>query len=111
MKLLFPIILNIYFEVNNSTHEAENLELAIAVCATLKIKPLSKESVLFSLVWNMPHISFPQNKEKVHKRFYTKYFPSDDKKSTEDIACYATANHQTWLKAIEDWRLPIISKK
>jgi len=32
--------------------------MAIAVCASVKIKAFSKSSVEFSLSWNMPNVSF-----------------------------------------------------
>lgn len=45
------------------------MKLAVAVCVTVKIKPLSKETIDFSLVWNMPEFYFPAEPEKLLKRF------------------------------------------
>ena len=82
--------------------------LAIAVCVNIKLKPFSKETIDFSIVWNMPNTYFSGDKEKVYKRFYTRYFPNDTVNSSEDIGCYSVANQNNWLRQIDEWRAPIL---
>lgn len=81
------------------------------MCATIKVKPLSKETVQFSLVWNMPNIYFTGDREKLFKRFYTRFFPFENMNSSEDIACYSLASQSEWSKAIKEWRDPILNNK
>ena len=51
-------------------HE-NSAKLACAVCAQIKVKSKSKEKIEFSLVWNMPIISFIGN-QKSYKRYTLK---------------------------------------
>ena len=66
----------------------------MAVCVNIKIKPFSKEKINFSLVWNMPNISFSGDREKIFKRFYTRYFSQNNQDSSKDMACYSLANQK-----------------
>ena len=85
--------------------------MAIAVCATVKVKPFSREAINFSLVWNMPNIYFSGDSEKIYKRFYTRYFPYEYLTTSKDISCYAAANQIAWSKEIKTWRTPILENK
>lgn len=89
-------------------NEIPEKQLAIAVCVNIKIKPFSKETIDFSLVWNMPNIYFSGDKDKLFKRFYTRFFPQENAHSSEDIACYSMSARNDWLKLIDEWRSPIL---
>jgi len=92
-------------------NKGKPMKLAVAVCVTVKIKPLSKETIDFSLVWNMPEFYFPAEPEKLLKRYYTRFFPSENPNSAVEIASYAAASRNQWLKEINIWREPILSNK
>lgn len=85
--------------------------MAIAVCVNIKVKPFSKENIEFSLVWNMPNISFPGDSEKIFNRYYTRYFPAENPNSSIEITSYSLANKSNWLNAINEWREPILQNK
>lgn len=87
--------------------------MSIAVCAQIKVKAGSKGNVEFSLVWNMPNISFTSNTIK-YKKFYTRYFSeklNNNDNVALDIAQYAHANKSNWEKAIQNWQSPILNDK
>ena len=85
--------------------------LAIAVCVNIRIKPLSTETAQFSLVWNMPNIYFSGDSGKIFSRYYTRFFPFDSPNSSEDIACYSSAQKSDWLVSLQNWREPILENK
>lgn len=105
--------------------------MAIAVCATIKIKPLSKSKIEFSLVWNMPVVKFGDSLVSYKRfvaintfinnlilkyfkkffRFYTRYFSNEDVNSTKNIACYSVSKKNEWLESIKDWQRPIIENQ
>lgn len=91
-------------------------KLATAVCAQIKLKSQSKENVDFSLVWNMPNVSFSTSRMNTserlsYKRFYTRYFPDTDPNCAKNITCYSISKRNDWLTKLKDWRQPIFENK
>lgn len=89
----------------------KSLRLAIAVCVNIKVKPFSKETIDISIVWNMPKIHFTGDTERIYNRYYTRFFPAENKNSSIEIASYSLAQRNQWLKEIGIWREPILKNK
>ena len=85
--------------------------MAIAVCVQVKVKANSKENIDFSLVWNMPTFSFNGDKDKVNKRFYTKYFSDENENCALDISNYAQSQRAEWIRLIREWQKPILTNE
>ncbi len=90
--------------------KAKSSRMAIAVCATIKVKGSSKSNIEFSLVWNMPNVVFGDSSVE-YKRFYSRYFPADDNDSVKNLACYSISKKNDWINEINDWQKPIIQNK
>ena len=45
-------------------------KLCIAVCVKVKVKAMSSETIDFSLVWNMPRVSFVGNQKTYNKYLF-----------------------------------------
>ncbi len=54
--------------VSSKDKDKEPPKLTVAVCVNIKMKAQSKDNIEFALVWNMPHISFNGEKDKIVKR-------------------------------------------
>ncbi|CAF1008695.1 unnamed protein product, partial [Brachionus calyciflorus] len=87
-----------------------NGKLAIAVAVQIKLKAHSREKIEFSLVWNMPKVSF-HNNQKSYKKFYTRYFSEMSPDTAKDIACYSLYSRKTWQNALSNFRKPILENK
>lgn len=57
-----------YLKVDKNKIPNKKFKLNIAVCVQVKVKAMSTEKIDFSLVWNMPKISFIGEK-KVYKKY------------------------------------------
>jgi len=59
----------------------------------------------------MPQIYFTGDCSQKLNRFYTRYFPAENPNSIIEISSYSLSNRNNWLKAIDDWREPILENK
>lgn len=85
--------------------------MAVAVCAKIKVKAMSKSNVDFSLVWYMPNICFPGDNKTMFQRFYNRFFPLHDANSPLNIALYSFAKRNEWVQKIAEWREPILKNE
>jgi uncharacterized protein (DUF608 family) len=83
--------------------------MAVAVCIKTLVKAKSCESSQFSLVWDMPEVSF-RNANNVYYRYYTKFFQAKEHRS-QKIACYSFSQYKNWKKSIDKWRQPILTDR
>ena len=89
-------------------------KLASAVCAKVSVPAASTDHANFSLVWNMPEVSFSTCKRGdnpaariTYKRFYTRHFPHTDPNCAKNIACYSLRSRGAWQQSLRAWRQPI----
>jgi non-lysosomal glucosylceramidase len=87
----------------------ENLkskDVGVAVCGQVLVKPKTEADVEFSLVWDMPKVTFNKS-EKEFTRYYTKYFGSEGS-AGPSISDYALSNYTKWEGLIDEWQRPIL---
>lgn len=94
--------------IENTKNDNVFGEMACAVASQVTIKPQEAEDMEFSLVWDMPVVSFPGKMRKYHK-FYTKYFPYEQ--AILKIIDYAFKNYDDWEFAIYNWQKEIINDR
>ncbi|XP_026315900.1 non-lysosomal glucosylceramidase isoform X2 [Hyposmocoma kahamanoa] len=80
---------------------------SIGLSSTITLDPGGTGCTEFCLSWDMPVIKYKKD-QKVHKRYYTKYFGSDGIAGT-CIAAYALKNYKNWEKQLDDWQDPILN--
>jgi len=85
------------------------------VSAKIKVDGQSQSDIEFSLVWNMPNVSFSTSSTKtervVYKRFYTRFFPETNPDSIKNLACYSLSKRNEWQTKIDNWQRPIFEDK
>jgi len=70
LLLCYIFFISFYIEDDlNKIPSRKTTKLAIAVAVKVIVKANSKETIDFSLVWNMPNIFFSGNSKKIMKRF------------------------------------------
>jgi non-lysosomal glucosylceramidase len=97
-----------FISVNKGVKQPKlSSKLSVAVCVKINVKANSSESIKFSLVWNMPKVSF-RNPKNVYTRYYTKFFEQNEETS-QRIACYGFGKYSNWKNLIDEWRKPILN--
>ncbi|MGH0128033.1 UNVERIFIED_CONTAM: hypothetical protein FKN15_077327 [Acipenser sinensis] len=89
------------------TQKGEKTAAAVAACCT--VPPLGKNTLEFSLVWDMPRIHFGAG-EREHLRRYTRFFGSRGDAAPE-LSHYTLTHYRDWEHKIEDWQRPILENR
>lgn len=89
------------------TQKGEKTAAAVAACCT--VPPLGKNTLEFSLVWDMPRIHFGAG-EREHLRRYTRFFGSRGDAAPE-LSHYTLTHYRDWERKIEDWQRPILENR
>ncbi|MFW5714246.1 MAG: non-lysosomal glucosylceramidase [Brevefilum sp.] len=76
-----------------------------AVCARFHVPPGETSQVVFSLVWDMPLMRFPEG--TAWYRRYTKFF-SHAGDAVPALLKEAMTQYPAWEKAIDEWQTPIL---
>lgn len=81
-------------------------EMGCALASQITLMPESNEDMEFSLVWDMPVVTFPGKIRKYHK-FYTNFFPPEH--ATLKIIDYTFKNYDNWEFEIYNWQKNILN--
>jgi non-lysosomal glucosylceramidase len=77
-----------------------------ALCVSVKLKPGEETVIPFALAWYFPLTGFGEG--TVWKKRYTEYFPENQDCSTAaKITEEGLKSYPQWLKAVDEWTLPI----
>jgi uncharacterized protein (DUF608 family) len=78
-----------------------------ALCVSVRLKPGEETVVPFALSWYFPLTGFEKS-VNIWKKRYTEYFPENQKSATAaKITGEGLKSYPQWLKAIDEWTLPI----
>uniref|UniRef100_A0AAR2LAB5 Non-lysosomal glucosylceramidase n=1 Tax=Pygocentrus nattereri TaxID=42514 RepID=A0AAR2LAB5_PYGNA len=86
------------------TQKGEKVAAALAVGCSVAAQ--GHNCVEFSLVWDMPKMTFG-SREKEHMRRYTRYYGTNGD-AGPSLSHYALTHYKDWEKSIEEWQRPIL---
>jgi len=83
----------------------EHHAMGVALCAKVVVKPGQKQTITFSLSWDLPIVRFFSNRG--YYRRYTKFYDRDGN-NEERIAVDALNSYRDWERQIEAWQRPVL---
>ncbi|XP_005172389.1 non-lysosomal glucosylceramidase [Danio rerio] len=94
---------------NSSPPTEKGEEVAAALVVSCSVSANSRNSVDFSLAWDMPKITFG-SKERTYVRRYTRYYGTKGD-AAPSISHYALTHYSKWEESIEEWQRPILQDR
>lgn len=94
---------------NSSPPTEKGEEVAAALVVSCSVSANSRNSVDFSLAWDMPKITFG-SRERTYVRRYTRYYGTKGD-AAPSISHYALTHYSKWEESIEEWQRPILQDR